>query len=353
MSELSVRAVRVDAIYPHPNADRLDIVKFGNYQTCEAKGKYKLGDIVAHFPPDILIPSTFGEGAGVANYLKTALYPGDTTKSKCRVGAVRLRGVPSFGFIVHACANPGEDLNESYGAVKYEPPEPQWFLQGCPAKQHPYFLEYTDIQNFRNSKYSGAIPIGTEVRITEKVHGTNSRVALIGEFMCGSHHCAMQQLDKHGRPSIYWNPLTENMQSMLRCISMEEGENVIAYGEIYGSKVQFMDYGIFGADGYALFDISVGGHYLDWEDVVYYTTRFCVPLVPLLFSGPFSTEIVDQLVDGLTIIGDTVKVRSEFKGREGVVITPLVEQYSPLLGDRMILKAVSVDYLSRRKTDSH
>jgi hypothetical protein len=78
-----------------------------------------------------------------------------------------------------------------------------------------------------------------------------------------------------------------------------------------------------------------------------------VPRVPLLYSGPFTPDIVTQLVDGLTIIGDTVKVRSSFKGREGIVITPLVEEYSPMLGDRLILKAVSVDYLSERKTDSH
>jgi RNA ligase (TIGR02306 family) len=191
------------------------------------------------------------------------------------------------------------------------------------------------------------------VRLTEKIHGTNSRVGLIdNEFMCGSHKCSMKSLDKLEHPSIYWNPLTSNMKDMLRCIS-DGGKNVIAFGEIYGSKVQFMDYGRFGADGYALFDISVDGTYLNWDQIVYYTTRFCIPLVPLLYTGPFDYEVVEQLVDGDTIIGDKVHMRSAFKGREGVVITPLTETFSPILGGRLILKAVSVDYLEIRRSDFH
>jgi hypothetical protein len=38
----------------------------------------------------------------------------------------------------------------------------------------------------------------------------------------------------------------------------------------------------------------------------------------------------------------------KFKGREGVVVTPVKEQFSPVLGDRLILKSVSVDYLNRK-----
>jgi hypothetical protein len=142
------------------------------------------------------------------------------------------------------------------------------------------------------------------------------------------------------------------MQDMLRCIS-EGTKNVVAFGEIYGSKVQFMDYGTFGSDGYALFDISVDGNYLDWEQVVYYATRFCIQTVPVIYSGPFNEDLIERFVDGPTIIGNPVFMRSKFKGREGVVITPLTETYSNILGGRLILKAISCDYLECRKSDSH
>jgi RNA ligase (TIGR02306 family) len=353
MSDISILAVKIDAIYPHINADRLEIIKIGAYQTCETRGKYQVGDVVAHFPPDILIPSKVAIQLGVENYLKEAVYPGDVEKSKCRVGAIRLRGIASFGFTLKVDVVPGTDLTERFHGVKYEPPEPEWFRVGAHVKSDPRFHIYTDIQNYRNSKFKNAVPLGTPVRLTEKIYGTNSRVGLIdNEFMCGSHRCTMQATDKLGHESIYWKPLTPNMKDMLRCISAGD-KNVIAFGEIYGSKVQFMDYGKFGVDGYALFDISVDGTYLNWDQIVYYATRFCVPLVPILYSGPFDYEVVEQLVDGDTIIGDKIRMRSSFKGREGVVITPLIETFSPILGGRMILKAISCDYLECRKSDSH
>jgi hypothetical protein len=703
MSEVNILAVKIDAVYPHPNADKLDIIIIGAYQTCDAKGKHQIGDIVAHFPPDILIPLKIAADLGITNYLKDAIYPGDAAKTKCRVGAIRLRGVASFGFVLSVKAEVGDDLTDRFHGVKYEPPEHNWCNRGDNAKGDVRFHTYTGIQNYRNPKYHNAILEGMPVRLTEKLHGclisrtrirmadgdnkfirniqpgefvvgykdgqpvpskvlkvwengksdswlkiqflrnqagrgssvgsitctpnhqflqedgsykdaqslkvgdsvnllrsdwylspvqeqvllgkilgdgclhpssanhliefghvnkalvkwicrglgnlisnkdstrtsgygslinvarthtssfisekfqdfikdgkkivpqwvadeltplaiafwymddgslghhqdqedrayfavcgftkedcdiliaglkkyninavyynngysrlrlnsedaerlflliapyipkelqyklperyrghegwlpdpgqsykqafiwqpitsimsinksqqrwdletethnylpssivthnSNSRVGIIdGQYMCGSHTCAKKEtFDGEPTRSIYWKPLTDNMKDMLRCIAAN-GQNVIAFGEIYGSKVQFMDYGVFGSDGYALFDISVNGQYLNWDEVVYYATRFCVPLVPLLYKGPFNHELVNHLVDGQTTIGDLVQMRSKFKGREGLVITPLTESFSDVLGGRLILKAISVDYLECRRSDSH
>ncbi len=355
MSELRIEAVRLDEVLPHPNADRLDLLRFGANTVCDERGKYKAGDIVAHFPPDMLIPNPLAKQLGVEPYLKDAVYPGDAYKSKCRVAAIRLRGCPSFGFVFPTrwAYTPGDDLTERFHGVKFEPPEPTWYTTGLHAKGDPRFHCYTEIENYRNSKYREAIPVDTPVRVTEKIHGTNSRVGIIdGEFMCGSHKCNMKELDKNGNPSVYWQPLTSDMKDMLYCLA-EGGKNVIAFGEIFGSKVQCMDYGIVGRGGYRLFDISVNGLYLSWEEVEYYAKRFCIPTVPLLYKGPFSPAVVDQFVDGPTTVANFEQIQAKFKGREGIVITPLVEQFSPALGGRMILKAVSVDYLQNRKSDSH
>jgi len=73
--------------------------------------------------------------------------------------------------------------------------------------------------------------------------------------------------------------------------------------------------------------------------------------VPLLYTGPFYLNLIDQLVDGPTTVSEEVK--SSFKGREGIVITPLFEGYSDIMGGRLIAKAVSCDYLSVRKSDCH
>jgi hypothetical protein len=44
-----------------------------------------------------------------------------------------------------------------------------------------------------------------------------------------------------------------------------------------------------------------------------------------------------------------------FQGREGCVVTPVVERYDPDLGGgRVILKSISADYLARKGgTDEH
>ncbi len=356
MSELKIEAVTLEEVVPHPNADKLDLLIFGANTVCEERGKYKAGDIVAHFPPDMLIPNTLAKQLGVEHYLRESIYPGDAYKSKCRVAAIRLRDCPSFGFVLPTrwAYVQGDDLTARFHGVKFEPPEPAWYKHSQRAPDDPRFHRYTDIQNYRNSKYTDAIPEGTDVRITEKIHGTNSRIGIIDdEFVCGSHRFAVKEEDSKGRLSTYWKPLTDNnnIKDMLRCIS-EGGKNVIAFGEIFGSKVNF-DYGVPGFDGYRLFDISVNGIYFPWKEVEYYATQFCVPMVPLLYTGPFSNEIVSKFVDGPTTLADPDKIQSKFKGREGIVITPLEETYSRVLGGRMILKAVSCDYLEIKKRDSH
>jgi len=355
MSDLKIEAALIDSVDRHPNADRLDLLHIGAYTVCDTRDKYVAGEVVAFFPPDILIPNKLATQLGVDQYLKEAIYPGDAYKSKCRVSAIRLRGCPSFGFVFKTkwAHTPGDDLTDRFHGFKFDPPAPAYYKQGLQAPGDPRFHCYTDIENYRNSRYHDAIPEGTPVRITEKCHGTCSRIAAIaGNFMVGSHRCTVQQQDKSGNTSVYWKPLNSNLTDLLACLA-EDSNNVIVFGEIFGSKIQCMDYGITGDSGYRVFDISVNGTYLSWEAVNYYTTRFCVPTVPLLYTGPFSHEVVAQLVDGPTTLAKPEQIRSKFKGREGIVITPLEERFSPHLGGRMILKAVSCDYLEHRRSDSH
>ena len=353
MSDIRVLSATIDEIKPHPNADRLDLAVIGGYTTVVVRGEFNPGDIVAFFPPDILIPESIAIQFGVAKYLKTAVYPGETKKTNCRVSAARLRGVPSFGFVFKLRGvEAGVDLTERYHAVKYEPPEPLWFsLTGDTKASGPKFHVYTDIENYRNSRFKGAFETGLPVRITEKIHGTNSRVAILGgEFHCGSHNTNKKEYPKNSdKHSVYWSPLTEEMKALLRSFD----QDVIVFGEIYGSKIQNMDYGIYGYTGYKVFDISVDGQYLNWCDVESVCKQFNIPTVPLLYLGPFYPEIVDQLVDGPTTIVEPALIKSAYKGREGIVITPLYEQHSDIMGGRLIAKAVSCDYLSARKSDSH
>jgi RNA ligase (TIGR02306 family) len=352
MSDISITIEEIGKIEHHPNADELDIATILGAKTIIRCGQFREGMKVVYFPPDMLLPPKVADQLGVRKYLKHSLWEGE--KTQCRIAACRLRGIPSFGFATEvppemAHLPAGSDVTEHYEARKYEPPV---VLRrgGDVRPELPNFPQYTSSQHLW--KHPHAIPIGTPVRITEKIHGTNSRVGLIRipigngdfQFVAGSHRV---RLDPDGPDTIYWYPL-----GLTRVLSMmtslcDEKHDVILYGEIYGPGIQDMDYGITEGLGYRVFDITVDGRYLDWADVRDICQLFGVWTVPCLYEGPFSPEIVEHYTDGSTTaaIGE---VRSKFKGREGVVVTPLKESFTPVLGGRTIVKSVSADYLDRK-----
>lgn len=353
MSTTIATIERITSVEPHPNADRLDVVKVLGFQVVTGKGNCKPGDDVFYFPPDLLLPAEHADALGVTNYLKHATFPGETEKRPCRVGAARLRGVPSYGFVAPVDVSPvpmesyevGQDVTEWFGAEKYVPP----VRVGCGEAERDFgtFHQYTSIENIQ--RYPDLIPEGTDVIITEKIHGTNSRMGLCrdnsGEhiFMAGSH-----KVRRKAGEGLYWAFFTDEIRAMLSMISdANEGADVILFGEIFGPGVQDMHYAqtekVFRA-----FDISVDGKYLDYEKFLDYCHAWNIETVPEIYIGPFSHAVCESYTYGDTTFG----VTSGFKGREGIVIKPVIEQVDRA-GRRMIAKSVSADYLSRKGAEDN
>lgn len=356
-----IECVRVLSVHEHPKADRLEIVKVLGTQVCMPKGSCVAGELAIYFPPDMLIPEEVAEELGVKQYLKHAVYPGHLRKSQCRIGAIRLRQVPSVGFLVKfekMGMQEGDDFTTQFKGAKYNPPMNN-MLSGDMVPDTEYFPRYTNIQHYY--RFVDSLPEGTPVRITEKIHGTSSRCGLLGglywsdrKFMCGTHRTNRREFDQRGRRSLYWGPMTDSMKVMLETLYVLNAnkmafDSVVVYGEIFGNKVQAMDYSVDGAMGYRVFDIAVGGEFLGWENVKQFCDYHEIPTVPLLYEGPFQSTLVDELMNGPTTICGEGEIKCSFKGREGIVITPLEEQYEEDLQGRLILKAVSPDYYSAMK----
>lgn len=351
MSNVFVELTVIDKVKPHPNADKLEIAVIKGTQTISGKGEVHKGQRVVFFPPGILIPQDVSQTLGIQKYLKHAEIDG--IKCQCRVAACRLRGEPSFGFIIPAPellrAHPlGSDVSVMWAAQKYEPPAK--YLPGDLAPEDSRFHKYTDIENIW--RFPNAFREGMPVRITEKIHGTNSRVGLIlrngeWEFMAGSHRTRRKKPEE-GKACLYWKPLDDECVLNLLTHLCDEKNSVIVFGEIYGAGVQDLDYGVQGKEGYRVFDISVNGKYLDWEAAKTVCTQFGVEMVPVLYEGPFSKDLVKQFTYGPTTLAEPDAIRSSFKDREGCVITPQVEQFYAPTGGRLILKSVSADYLDRK-----
>jgi RNA ligase (TIGR02306 family) len=365
MSTLVVEVCEVKAVYPHPQADSLEFITVKGWQVIVQKALgLAIGRKVVYFPPDSVLPPDLAERLGITKYLAPLPREIDgTRKPGLRVRAARLRGEPSYGTIDHA-VDPawevGRDVKDHYGVTKFEPPVRP--TDGDALPPLAAFHGYTDIENIRN--FPEVLVPGEEVVITEKLHGKNCRLGLIRvpgedgdtfEFMAGSNDVRRKEVDRKGRPSDFWRPMSEPVRDLLRHLSGGE-RSVVLFGELYGSGVQDMAYGLGnGAKGFRAFDIAVDGKYLGFDEKSQLLGRFKVEMVPHLYRGPFSWEAVEEHTYGPTTLCPP-EAAGRFQGREGCVVTPVVERYNPDLGGggRVILKSISADYLARKGgTDEH
>lgn len=351
MSTIQCEVVNLGQVKPHPNADRLEIAEVLGTQCVVPKGVYKPFELVVWIPPGILLGPEAVERLQVGDYLKEAKYPGDLVASRCRVGACRLRGETSYGIVTKAklSMNVGDSIDRLYQAVKYEPPVANLVAGGNAASDYPEFHRYTDIENFY--KYQDAIADGTPVRITEKLHGTNARLGLINrhgefEFMAGSHKVNWKQETPDGKVPLWWQFMSAEVMELLTDLC-DEKHSVIIFGEIFGPGVQDLDYGQ-GEKQLRVFDISVDGKYLDYNQLIAKCAFYGLDTVPLLYKGGYSRAILEQHTHGPTAVAEPGVVKSKFKGREGVVVTPLTETFSNQMRGRLILKSISADYLDRK-----
>ena len=390
MSTLIVEVCAVEEIQPHPNADRIERIRVKNWWCIAPVGKYKVGDKVAYIPPDSILPEELAEKWGIAKYCVPLGRGIDGIKPPgLRVRASRFRGECSFGTI-QDLDDPswpiGHSLREHYGITKYEPPVKA--LDGDAAPPLAEFHAYTDIENLGN--FPGVLVDGEEVIVTEKLHGTNSRVGIVHhqhetdantifdqttagfapattglhwQYVAGSHGTRRKEFNDKGVRSKYWFPFqlapnlsrAENpMENMLAwvCANENASTSVICFGEIFGPGIQDMHYGQPGL-AYRVFDIAVDGRYLDWDKTANYVKHFepHIQVVPILYRGPFSLAKMQELVDGPTTMAKAEDIKQPFKGREGIVIKPVKERFDATLGGRAILKFVSVDYHERKNAD--
>lgn len=368
MSSLIVEVCLVEEIAPIEGADRIERVRVKNWWSVSAKGLHKVGDKVVFVPPDAVVPEDLANRWGIAKYCPRI------PQSMCnnnevlyRVKAARFRGASSFGTI-QALDDPtwpvGFDVKDFYQITKYEPPVKS--LDGDAAHEIPTFHAYTGIENICN--FPNVFVKDEPVIVTEKIHGTNSRVGYVlngrndfgdenWEFVAGSHSVRRKEFDAKGHRSKYWLPMTDELKNLLVHLHIHKNakQSVIVFGEIFGQGIQDMDYGQ-KAPNFKAFDISIDGNYMNWNEMIEVLGKYNIPVVPTLYEGPFSLEELVKHVDGKTTICNPSDIKTPFKGREGIVIKTAVERYDAVLNSRAILKYISADYHDRRNpnpTEDH
>jgi len=371
---------QIKEVKEHPNAEKLELAIIKGWQVVVKKGQFKSGDNVIYIPPDAVLPENLHTYMGITNYLAELPkgyggIPETERPTARRVRAARLRGQASYGVVltpVEATTIAGlsgtsnfagwdlvTDIASQLGITKWEPPVKS--TSGDTDRDLSNFEKYTSIEHWRN--FPDIFLPAEKVVVTEKIHGTNCRLGYVTDptlevadflFVAGSHNNRRREYNDKGQLTLYWEPYNwyPSLKEMMKKIHKDFANgNVVVYGEIFGSSVQDMAYGMSnGKKDFRVFDISVNGTYLDYNKKQTYLGNFGIPMVPVLWTGPYDVAKLEELTDGKS----TFDVRTGFTGREGIVITPLFERLDPAIG-RVILKSISVDYLAPRKgaTDGH
>ncbi|OQD54385.1 RNA ligase (ATP) [Streptomyces phaeoluteigriseus] len=349
MSTLRVTA-EVLTVHEHPNADALELAQVGLYRAVVAKGAYRTGEAAVYIPEQSVLPAGLIEELGLTGRLAGG--------NADRVKAVRLRGELSQGIVCRPKAladvdlaravQEGTDFAERLGIVKWVPPIPP--TMNGEVESAPDLLPWVDIENIQ--RYPDIFTAGEPVVLTEKLHGSACLVTYVADegrlYVSSKGFGAKSLALKEDPRNLYWRAVRGHgvAEAAARLAERLGARRVGIFGEVYGAGVQDLTYGADGRRdslGYAVFDVSaeIGGavRWLDAGSVLGEE----LPLVPRVFEGPYDSARVLELAGGR----ETVSGRG-LHLREGVVIRPAVERYSPVTGGRAVAKAVSAAYLTRK-----
>lgn len=376
MSEFKVTIEQVK-VFPHPNADRLELAQVGLYRSVIAKGQFVDGDYALYIPEQAVLPPELIEELGLTGKLAGS--------EKNRVKAVRLRGELSQGIVcrpkaanlVWDCAcetGVGEgcqgcaayagdcltDFADQLGITKWVPPIPVGMAGDVEAA--PNLLRWIDIENIK--RYPDMFAPDELVVATEKIHGScfllTYEVAGDAVWVSSKGMGGKSLALKESATNLYWRAAKKYKLPLLAAAlaDMFGAARIGLYGEVYGNGVQDLHYGADASQdstlGFALFDVAIQPAlgtpmFLDaevWDLAVEAEVNRIgippVPVVPVLYRGPYDYDTMAKLAEGTELVSG-----SGLHLREGLVVRPAAERRSDLTGGRAIAKFVSDSYLTR------
>lgn len=328
-------------ILPIENADAIELARINGWQCVVKKGEFAVGDLGVFLEIDSIPPDT-----EVFRFLWT---PKDTAPAagtrpeKFRIRTMRLRGCLSQGLLLPLSQvdlvghGEGENVTETLGVGKYEPPAPTGM--GDWRAPFPGFIPKTDEMRVQSVPDVLDEILGKPYAITIKMDGTSATYCIHrgdGTF----HACGRNQSILEGT-NLYWEIARKyNLEAVL-----QEAPEYAIQGEIVGPGIQKNPLGLKAKDfaAFNVYDIS-NARYLAHDEAREFLSSRGIPMVPVLETGGAFTY--DQ--EGLLALAEG-KYDGTQNEREGIVIRPLTETFSPTLGGRLSFKAISNRFLLKEK----
>jgi len=333
----------IKEVKDHPNADRLDIISFESigWVCVSQKGNYKVGDLCAYFEIDSLIP--------MKHEWIRFLQNKDKPSSPARLKTLKLRGIKSQGLAIPLselkdtgldieAQLDGDDLTEFLEIKKYEPVVPACLDGEVRGPRPPYTIK-TDEDRVQ------AVPtiidefMGKMVYISQKVDGTSGTYSYLDtDYQVSGRNWSYKPDDNN----TYWKISKKyEIEEKLKYIHKECGHNYAIQGEIAGPKIQD---NLLGLTDHELFVFNVmrldTGTFLGFYEFKEFCERLELQTVPILYIGEFKWLSMEELID----LADTFNYPNGHVN-EGLVIRPVHEFHSELLGGRASFKAISNDFL--------
>lgn len=364
-----VEVVKVNELLKHENADTLSKVKVWDYTCIVRTSDWKPGDLGAFIPPDSLVGTKKPEFSFLAKKARA--------DGKAKIRTEKLRGVVSYGLLVHAPEGSklGDNVAAVLGVEHYDPEvESQInkqsgnklkFTGGEVAKPPSGNYPKYDVDAFM--KYGRLVfQEGEPVVVTEKIHGSSSKYVYIdSKLNYGSRtewkkeysskpivtyeHLISQGVEpekaavvmekiSNWKPvrNMWWDIVTNHPSIERFCI---DHPGWCLYGESFGYNKGF-NYGV--TDGkwkFAAFDIlKPDGNWLDFPDFLEKVRKYGIPHCPILHESiPFNFDQVVKFAEGNSLVEGANHIR------EGVVVHPIRERWDERLG-RVKLKVINPSY---------
>jgi len=315
---------KIISIIKHPNADRLYIATVNGWQ-CVTAEPYQVDDLVIYIQIDTTIPR---------KPWSEFLFK-DAERQRERLKSIKLRGAVSQGLLLPVVILPdpssaveGADVSDLLEIQKYEKPIEGETLN--PKGNFPHHLvPKTDEERIQNYTRIITDLVGTDVYISLKCDGMSGTfIKLDGMLTVCSRNLELKDGNNH-----YW--------SMARKYNLAEvmNEGEVIQSEIIGPGIQKNHAG----DSEVTMRVFNVGHvhtvsnsgYFDYDILVKYCNDKHLPMVPVLYTGLWKFDNLQQLLD----FADAQKYWNGAQA-EGIVIRTLKESRHPVLG-RLSFKVIS------------
>ena len=321
MSNWRVIKTKIE-VYPHPNAEKLQLAKVGNYQVVVQKGLYIGGEDVIFAPEKSLLTGVLE--TEYKNYLKGP--------ENNRVGSIRLRDELSCGIIipqelvVKQCGKDiselpyDEDLSEILGITKYIPPIPREMAGEAIPIEFDLNNHKHDVEQF--GVYSSNFVDGERIIITEKLHGSQIVVYSGIDDNIAHHWVTTKNYNSQGlclvetESNFYWL-CTRDIQLWDMIANLHQTLNVKTV-QVFGEALpcQGLKYGFINPT-MLIYKVVIDGKIIpydelpdEWQDI----------WVPILYDGPYKD--ISKLKK--LALGNEQVSGNELHIKEGVVIQPYI-----------------------------